>query len=162
MRIFTFMLLRFFCSFSLFLRFFCAFLLFSTKSASLCRDQFLLGVSLAIVNLDSTSRSNLSECSSSVRPVLQFLPTFLFTGRAYDNKKPFLASAVGKRVKFKLDPSGILGLVVGLQHRHGLLHLALQGGGGLEHVQQLRVVDLQQHPGDLAGQVGVLALEGKD
>ena len=55
-------------------------------------------------------------------------------------KKPFLASAVGKMCKFRLDPSG---LVVGLQHRHGLLHLALQGGGGLEHVQQLRVVDLQ-------------------
>ena len=51
---------------------------------------------------------------------------------------------------------------MGLQHHHSLLHLALQGGGGLEHVQQLRVVDLQQHPGDLAGQVGVLALEGKD
>lgn len=34
-------------------------------------------------------------------------------------------------------------------------HLGIEGLGGLQHEQQLRVVDLQQHARDLASQLGV-------
>lgn len=34
-------------------------------------------------------------------------------------------------------------------------YLGMQGVGGLQEEQQLRVVDLQQHPRDLASQRGV-------
>ena len=41
-------------------------------------------------------------------------------------------------------------------------YLALQAGGVLKHVEELRVVNLKQHPGDLTSKVRVLALkEGK-
>lgn len=39
------------------------------------------------------------------------------------------------------------------------MNLGVQGLGGLQHVQQLRVVNLQQHPGDFSSQVWV---EGAD
>ena len=38
-------------------------------------------------------------------------------------------------------------------------HLALEGVLVLKHVDELGVVDLQQHPCDLAGQVGEHALD---
>ena len=38
-------------------------------------------------------------------------------------------------------------------------HLALEGVLVLKHVDELGVVDLQQHPRDLAGQVGEHALD---
>ena len=69
----------------------------------------------------------------------------------------------------------VLLALVRLQHHRGLLHLprgleqhpdgsdptylVLQQVLVLEHVHQLRVVDLEQHAGDLAGQVGEHALD---
>ena len=41
-------------------------------------------------------------------------------------------------------------------------YLSLQAGWVLKHVEQLRVVNLKQHPSNLASKVGMLALkEGK-
>jgi len=48
---------------------------------------------------------------------------------------------------------------VGLQDGHGFFDLALQGVVVLQHVEQLGVVDLQQHAGDLAGEVWVHPLD---
>jgi len=48
---------------------------------------------------------------------------------------------------------------VGLQDGHGFFDLALQRVVVLQHVEQLGVVDLQQHAGDLAGEVGVHPLD---
>ena len=39
------------------------------------------------------------------------------------------------------------------------MYLSLQAGRVLEHMEKLRVVDLEQHPCDLAGEVRVLALK---
>lgn len=38
-------------------------------------------------------------------------------------------------------------------------YLGAQGFVGLQHVQQLRVVNLQQHPSDFTSQVGVKAMD---
>lgn len=46
-----------------------------------------------------------------------------------------------------------------LEDGDGLLDLALEGLLVLQHVDQLGVVDLQEHAGDLAGQLGVHALD---
>lgn len=50
---------------------------------------------------------------------------------------------------------GGLGDAVHLKHGHSLLHLGLKGLLILDHVQELRVFDLQQHAGDLTSQIGV-------
>ena len=39
------------------------------------------------------------------------------------------------------------------------MYLSLQAGRVLEHMEKLRVVDLEQHSGDLSGEVRVLALK---
>lgn len=54
---------------------------------------------------------------------------------------------------------GGLGDAVHLEHGHRLLDLGLEGLLILDHVQELRVLDLQQHAGDLARQSGVHALD---
>lgn len=54
---------------------------------------------------------------------------------------------------------GRLGDTVHLQHGHRLLDLGLEGLLILNHVQELGVLDLQQHASDLAGQTGMHALD---
>ena len=44
---------------------------------------------------------------------------------------------------------------MGLQHSHGLFDLVFQGLLVLQHVDQIRVIDLQKHTRDLARQVGM-------
>merc|ERR1719400_1739861 len=52
--------------------------------------------------------------------------------------------------------------LVGLQHSHCLLNLALERVLVLKHVDKLSVVDLKQHAGDLAGEVGEHALDERE
>ncbi len=49
-----------------------------------------------------------------------------------------------------------------LEHGDGLVHLGNQGVGRLQQQQQLAVVHLQQHAGDLAGQLRLQALHQRE
>ena len=49
-----------------------------------------------------------------------------------------------------------------LENSHGFFDLALQRVGVLQHVEQLGVVDLKQHAGDLAGEVRVHPLDRRE
>ena len=49
--------------------------------------------------------------------------------------------------------------MMSLKDLHSLLHLGAERLGGLQHVQQLRAVDLQQHPSYLPSQVRVHRLD---
>ena len=51
---------------------------------------------------------------------------------------------------------------MGLQDGDGLFHLGLERLLVLEHVEQLGVVDLEQHAGDFSGQVGVGLLNERE
>lgn len=62
-----------------------------------------------------------------------------------------------------LDLGGCLLLsLMGLQHSDCLLHFRFQGLVILEHVQQLRVVDLQQHTCYLSSEVRIHALDQRE
>lgn len=63
--------------------------------------------------------------------------------------------------QFSASGDGLLGLV-GLEHGDGLVNFVLQRVVVLQHVQQLRVVDLQQHAGDLTGQLRVHRLDDRE
>ncbi len=50
-------------------------------------------------------------------------------------------------------------VLVCTQHRHRLLNLGCQGLSRLQHVQQLSVVELQQHTSDFTGLFRVGSLD---
>merc|ERR1712203_1248514 len=53
-------------------------------------------------------------------------------------------------------------VLVSLEDSDSLVDLALEGLLVLQHVNQLRVVDLEQHAGDLAGQVRIHGLDERE
>merc|ERR1719205_425180 len=53
-------------------------------------------------------------------------------------------------------------ILMSLEYGDGFLYLALQGLVVLQHVQQLRVVDLEKHASDFAGQIGEHALDQRE
>ena len=57
--------------------------------------------------------------------------------------------------------SSLLGLV-SLEHSHRLLNLGLERLARLQHVQQLGVVDLEQHASDSSREVGVHVLDERE
>jgi len=52
--------------------------------------------------------------------------------------------------------------LVSLEYSHSFFNLALQRVRVLQHVKELSVVDLQQHAGDLSGEVGVHPLDQRE
>lgn len=61
-----------------------------------------------------------------------------------------------------IDGNALRQRVVLLEDGDGLVHLGLQGVGRLQQQQQLAVVHLQQHAGDLAGQLRLQALHQRE
>jgi len=52
--------------------------------------------------------------------------------------------------------------LMSLEYGHSFLNLALERVVILQHVEELSVIDLEQHAGDLAGQVGVHPLDERE
>ena len=61
--------------------------------------------------------------------------------------------------KYPSNNTGCANFVSKVDRKTVYMYLSLQAGRVLKHVKKLRVVDLEQHPGDLSGEVRVLALK---
>ena len=61
--------------------------------------------------------------------------------------------------KYPNNNTGCANFVSKVDRKTIYMYLSLQAGRVLEHMEKLRVVDLEQHPCDLAGEVRVLALK---
>ena len=61
--------------------------------------------------------------------------------------------------KYPSNNTGCANFVSKVDRKTVYMYLSLQAGRVLEHMEKLRVVDLEQHPCDLAGEVRVLALK---
>lgn len=115
---------------------------------------------LYITFLVATSSSLQSPTTSG--PVLDINPLLLSRqGRTYESDPEPRALMTRAFNSLFLDGLGFFSLMR-LQDGDGLFHLCLERLLILQHVKQLRVVDLQQHAGDFPRQIGVGLLDERE